>query len=133
MPLNETIPVKLKPIEGGTSKAIQRLLNINEEDYTAMLFDCAFAFANHFYRVKVAVDQIIKTSAYWNWYRNQFEQADILFIHRFRDSGSTKKALRELWKEEHAAYKLEAFPGKEVVYEAMMGVYDAGVKAGKLK
>jgi hypothetical protein len=119
------------PVTGRAMQKVIALLAITEVDYNDFLFDCAFAFANHFYGVKSAVTQVIKTRAYWQWYRNQFEQRDELFLHLYGQSCESKKALRELWKDEHSAHRMDAYPGKEVVYEAMQGVYDMGVNESK--
>ncbi len=103
-----------------------KLTGMSEEQYNELVFTSGIAYAEEFYGTEdtEALSIITGHKGYWDWYRNQFAQIDELFIHRYAQCEANAALMREIWQGEHTPDKLDVFPGKMVVFEAIQEVWD---------
>lgn len=107
-------------------KVITQLLRISDDQYSRFVYETGIAFAEDFYGKDdwQMITLITGSKEYWKWYKNQFRQIDELFVHRYGMSEAEPKMLRAIWENDHQPDKLDAFPGKLVVFEEMQQLWD---------
>ncbi|HCS21071.1 MAG TPA: hypothetical protein DIW47_11020 [Bacteroidetes bacterium] len=109
-----------------TKQQIQRLTGVDDREYFEAVLDSGEKFLRWYLGEGPALlKEIAETPAYWNWYANQFDIMDQVFIHTYTCAGTCdgNNVMKRLWYVSHEPNMVPGFPSKSVfdkVYENMM-------------
>lgn len=103
-----------------TRTTVQKLLLINLLTYSTRVYEAGIAFAEFYWaKDEALVKAIIETKAYWDWWRNQFDQQNEVFINRYKAYRCDEKKLYAEWEACHEPEAVIAYPGQYVIDEAL--------------
>lgn len=104
--------------------AIIKLTLISKDTYSRVVYNTGIAFADYYYGNDFEVVTLITSSkAYWDWWRNQFEQTNDAFIKRHESSRWDSQKFCDLWMKCHEPESVIAYPSQYVVEEAMSRIW----------
>ncbi len=100
---------------------IQQLTGCTSDEYAMLQNKLGMAYLNYRYPDDIQAVQLTSQSrAFWLWYRNQWDIADIEFIgtYIYHDNDPDVIAwLREEWVKIHQPINIKAYPGRYVLLE----------------
>ena len=103
-----------------TKTTIKSLLLINEETYFWKVINAGVEFAEFYWAKDAAlVKAITETTAYWDWWRNQFDQQNEVFINRYQCYRCDEKKLYQEWESCLEPEAVIAYPCQYVIDEAL--------------
>lgn len=81
---------------------VTALTGLSAEEHNQLVYNCAFAYLQGFMPAyPQIITQVTKSSVFWKWWINHWEQRDKEFIEKCEHWPETPETRMEIYKEDH--------------------------------